>query len=213
MRQAFLIRHGATALNSQNGSVDRIRGWTDIPLSNKGVREAEKLAKNLAHSGIQVIFASSLSRARDTAKPIAEATGAALSVTDRLKPWNLGIFTGKNSNEAHPELKKYIVDKPGAVIPDGESFNSFKNRAFQGVMDALTASRGKMLALVTHHRVERLIKAWLANGQRSDLSIDYETMLERGEPTASAELVILDQDLIRMGLRRAIIGEIPFNKY
>ena len=37
IRKIYVIRHGATALNSQNGdgSVDKIRGWSDVPLSDK----------------------------------------------------------------------------------------------------------------------------------------------------------------------------------
>ena len=42
-----LIRHGATALNHP-GAGDRIRGWSNVPLSKEGHEEAHELGKRLA---------------------------------------------------------------------------------------------------------------------------------------------------------------------
>ena len=88
-RLVYVIRHGATALNSQNGGVDRIRGWADVPLSPQGRAEADTLAQKLADTGIDVLYYSTLDRAKDTAAAIAKTTGAQMVPDADLKPWNV----------------------------------------------------------------------------------------------------------------------------
>ncbi len=192
-RSFYLIRHGATELNRQNaGDVDRIRGWKDVPLSDKGVREAEQMAKRLASSGIEVLVSSDFQRTRHTAAPIAETTGALLILTQLLRPWNVGIYTGQSSNEVHPELKKLAEKQPNVAPPEGESFNTFKARVFEGLRHAFASSQGKKLGVVTHHRVERLINGWLAKGQPADLTVDFKVMFKHGEDPGTAQKVKVD---------------------
>ena len=192
-RSFYLIRHGATELNRQNaGDVDRIRGWKDVPLSDKGVREAEQMAKRLASSGIEVLVSSDFQRTRHTAAPIAETTGALLILTQLLRPWNVGIYTGQSSNEVHPELKKLAEKQPNVAPPEGESFNTFRARVFEGLRHAFASSQGKRLGVVTHHRVERLINGWLANGQPADFGVDFKVMFRHGEDPGTAQKVKID---------------------
>jgi probable phosphoglycerate mutase len=199
LKAVYLIRHGATALNSQNGdgSVDRIRGWKDVPLSKNGRQEAEKLGYKLKNSGIDVIYHSPLERATDTAEEVARGTGAPLIANDKLKPWNVGELTGQESKTAHPELEKYASENPDKAVPGGESFNEFKHRTFDGLKEVLEQSGDKFPAIVTHHRVERLIKAWIKAGQKPDLSIDMKEMMKHGEGTAGHEVVHIEQDKLR----------------
>jgi broad specificity phosphatase PhoE len=187
--QFYLIRHGATPLNSQDGGVDRIRGWSNVPLSPKGHKEAEALGNRLKDSGIKLLFHSTLGRAADTAKAIAEKTNAKLIPSDNLLPWNVGVYTGRNSNEAHPELVKLAEKQPDMAPENGESFNDFKERALHGLREAIHAANGQPMGIVTHHRVERLINGWLANGQQPDFSIDFDTMFRHGEDPATAQKV------------------------
>lgn len=191
IKKMYLIRHGATALNSQNGdgSVDKIRGWADVPLSDKGQEQAEKLGQKLKNSGIDVIYHSPFSRATDTAQHISNNTGAPMIPVEQLKPWNVGELTGQESKDAHPVLKEHATQKADQPLPGGESFNTFKQRTFDGLKQILAQSNGQMPAIVTHHRVERLIQAWIKNGQKPDLSLDMGEMLKHGEATGSAELV------------------------
>ena len=191
-KEFYLIRHGSTKLNKQNGGVDKIRGWANVPLSEQGREEIQELGKKLANSGLKILVHSDLDRARDTAQAIANTTGAQMVPSPLLRPWNVGIFTGKDSNAAHPELVKLAEKNPDEPIPQGESFNQFKTRAFDGLRQALVDAKDNPLGVVTHHRVERLYNAWLAAGQPPDYSIDFDTMFKHGEDPAVAKRVSVD---------------------
>lgn len=190
MNKFWLIRHGMTSRNSEAGGEDRLRGWDDVPLTKEGRQEAEALAKKLKTSNIDVIFHSPLSRAADTAKAIAKTTGAKLIELPELKPWHVGKYTGESSKEAHPILAKFCCETPDRAVPGGESFQSFKDRVFSGLRKAANGG-GKHPAIVSHYRIERLINAYLANGQKPDHSIDEKAFLEKGPSTANAEQIEL----------------------
>jgi broad specificity phosphatase PhoE len=187
-RDLYVIRHGATALNKESGSPDRIRGWKNVPLSAEGRQEAKELAAELANSGIDVLYYSTLSRAADTAEDIAQTTGARLVPVAELKPWNLGHFTGQESSKVHGEIKRYICKDHDKPVPGGESFNTFKTRVF-GALAHILAHDDRLPGIVTHHRVERLLAAWDKAGQKPNLSIDTDEMLKHGDSTASARLM------------------------
>jgi probable phosphoglycerate mutase len=193
-RSILLIRHGATKLNSEDNSasVDKIRGWLDVPLTAEGRAGAKKTAARLKDSGIEVIVSSDLQRAHDTAKEIAKACGADVVTTQKLRPWDLGVMTGQESKTSLPKIEKY-VRAPDTVVPKGESFGSFRARALQGLCDVVKGHAGKKIAIVTHHRVERLLEAWTKKGQPADHDIDVATFLKKGEPPGGVKTVTLDR--------------------
>lgn len=185
-RRVYLIRHGSTEMNSE----DRIRGQCNVPLSAEGREEVARLGALLRESNIGFVICSDLDRAVETAESVAANCLASLNKTALLRPWNVGKFTGRPASEVTPRLVELARDRPNWPAPGGESFNSFKFRAFQGVRVALHASEAP-LALVSHHRVERLLASWLAAGCQSDLTLDLNVMFTRGEPPAHAEMLEL----------------------
>ena len=73
----FLVRHA----HSDPGQPDELR-----PLSARGREQARELAERLTAVEPEVVLASPLLRARETAAAIAKAAGAELRVDDRLAP-------------------------------------------------------------------------------------------------------------------------------
>jgi 2,3-bisphosphoglycerate-dependent phosphoglycerate mutase len=63
MAHLILIRHGQSAWNAAN----KFTGWVDVPLSKKGLEEAELAAKRLKSLPVDVCFTSMLIRAIQTA--------------------------------------------------------------------------------------------------------------------------------------------------
>lgn len=192
LRRVHVIRHGCTALNAEAGETDRIRGWADVPLAPQGVEDAGKLALSLAKSGINLIYSSPLSRAFDTARPIAAATKADLVDEPGLKPWNMGVWNGLESSSIAAQMREYMVQRPNDKIPNGEAFSTFKHRTLDAVARILEVRPGNTIAIVTHHRVERLLTAWDKAGQPLDRSLDMNEMLRHGEGTASVKVMTLD---------------------
>lgn len=73
MHSIYFARHGETVWNVEN----KICGMTDSPLTEKGRQQARELGRKVKESGVHIdeILYSPLSRAADTAKAVAEATG------------------------------------------------------------------------------------------------------------------------------------------
>src|SRR2546426_8667910 len=69
----FLIRHGETP-----GNARRIVQRPGIPLSPRGVAQAERLARRLGREGVARILSSDLTRAAMTAEPLRRVTRAPL---------------------------------------------------------------------------------------------------------------------------------------
>ena len=61
-------RHGQTEWNALN----KICGTTDLPLNELGMEQAKLLADRVENMGIDVIIASTMIRARQTAGVVAE---------------------------------------------------------------------------------------------------------------------------------------------
>ena len=192
-REIYIIRHGATAYNQESGGgVDRIRGWKNVPLSDKGREQIKQLAKDLKDSGIDYIVSSDLDRARETGEAIKATTGADLILTRKFRPWDLGEYTGQESMAVHPVMAKFAYEQPFRPVPGGESFDSFKARVFSGLREFCGQYRDKTLAIVSHHRVERMINAWIARGSPPEEAIDMNVMFKKGEQTAHAAKVRFD---------------------
>ncbi len=173
----YLVRHGKTAMNAGDNSVDRIRGWQDIPLDNIGRTEAKKTAQDLKSKGICAIISSDLVRASETAKIIGKALGLKPTYTTELRPWKLGNLQGQRTDGCLEQIKSYIR-KSDVKVPGGESFNQFKTRALKGIENALKVCPGPV-AIITHHRLERLMTAWTKAGQNND-KIDPEVFDVKG---------------------------------
>jgi broad specificity phosphatase PhoE len=192
-KKLYIIRHGATAMNAENNtSADRIRGWSDVPLTDEGRQQAHEAGDKL--TGMEpptVLHHSDLDRASETAQIISDKIGVEGTPSRKLRPWDLGVLTGKATKEAIPEIKKYVND-PDTPVPKGESFNEFKSRAFEGIHDALD-SGDSPVAIVTHHRLERLLEAWDAKGQPADHDIDLDVFTQKGDPPGGIKEMMVHQ--------------------
>src|SRR5258706_18961 len=195
MIRLYIVRHGETKLNNDTDtSQDRIRGWTDVPLTDKGRQEAKVAGEKLKKHNIEVICCSPLSRAHETAKIIGKILNIKPVTIDGLKPWNLGELTGTSTKEALPKIAEYVRKKADKKVPEGESFNDFSNRTFEGFKEAIEKADGKTLCVVTHHRDERLIRAWVKAGCPADHHIDLDFFLQKGDPPGGVVALKIDEE-------------------
>lgn len=179
-RELLIVRHGSTKLNSE--TADRIRGWKDVPLDEKGRKEAEVVGERLKGL-VDVIIASDLIRTKETAQIISKVTGAPIAAfTKGARPWNVGVFTGKPTQEVLPYLYKAAKEFPDEKIPEGESFNDFKTRWLSEVQHIETKFPDKRVAIVTHHRNERMYDAWKKKGAKPDMDFDFKIFATKGIP-------------------------------
>ncbi len=172
----IIIRHGATK-NNEDGLN---RGMLNLELSPEGRKEAEHISSRVAKKEPTGIIVSPLLRAQQTAKIISKETGIPVLETNKaLLPWAIGEFQGKSIKDTLPELHRYM-DNPDKAIPGGgESFNQFKERTLTGLKDIEKRYPNEKLALISHHRVERLIEA-CANEINGHGNFAIETQKEAG---------------------------------
>lgn len=147
----YLIRHGVTKWNREG----RIQGQLDVELAEEGRRQARRVGEGLVGEGIEYIYSSDLSRARETAQIIAGELRMSLTGTYReLREINFGRWQGMGIveiSEKYPQAyAHWREDMIGTPTPGGESFRMLAERSVKCI-DHLAAKHphGK-IALVTH---------------------------------------------------------------
>jgi probable phosphoglycerate mutase len=146
----YLIRHGQTDANAGG----RIQGQSESALSDLGRAQAARVAEAVAALGPRALYTSDLSRARDTASPIAARTGLDLDLEPGLRERAYGVLEGLSWLEVqarHPEIYAALASAdPEFRIPGGESRRDLSVRV-AAALDALAARHvGEAFAAVSH---------------------------------------------------------------
>lgn len=127
MPELLLVRHGRTELNDPAN--EKIRGYSDIPISFVGKQGVEEAAEFLSKQNFPVhrILSSPLQRGILTASIIAEELSAKVIPNQGLLPWNLGALSGQPVKEVAPKMD-YLQEFPDIKAPEGESYREFYTR-------------------------------------------------------------------------------------
>jgi probable phosphoglycerate mutase len=146
----YLARHGETAwsLSGQH------TGLTDLPLTERGERNARRLGERLAGRGFATVLASPLQRAWRTA----ELAGFAPEAEPGLVEWNYGDYEGRRSAEIHRERPGWELFRDGC--PGGESPAEVAARADR-VIERVRAVGGDVLLFSSGHILRVLAARWL----------------------------------------------------
>jgi probable phosphoglycerate mutase len=150
----ILIRHGETAWNAER----RLQGHLDIPLNAEGERQAALLAEALAPESIDLVVASDLQRARQTAQAVAATRKLSVHVEPGLRERCYGGFEGLLYSEIEQrfpaEFAAWQARDVDAVLPSGkncgETFRDFYTRSTDAILALASAHPGRTLALVAH---------------------------------------------------------------
>jgi broad specificity phosphatase PhoE len=147
----YFVRHGESEANAAR----RFAGQSDSPLTERGRRQAEAVAEELAKVKFDRIVSSDLSRTRDTAEVIARRQGIGVEVIPELREIDVGERTGTPFDEARG-LPNWSDD--GFVAwPGGETLDGVLARVL-GAIDRLTReSPGKTILVVGHGGVNRIL--------------------------------------------------------
>lgn len=148
--RVIAIRHGETAWNAEA----RIQGHLDIPLSEVGHSQARRLASALSGESLDAIYSSDLSRARQTAEPLAEALRLDVRLDHRLRERSFGRFEGMtfpDIGERWPdEHRRWRERDPEYGPQGGEVLADFYARVVAAASALCDVHRGESIALVAH---------------------------------------------------------------
>jgi broad specificity phosphatase PhoE len=150
----ILLRHGQTDWNHFR----RIQGGgSDIPLNETGLHQARRLAARLAGQTVHAIYSSPLSRARDTARLIAEAHHLEPVIEPKLKEIDAGTLEGTVVSEIGDRLRLLLNgEDEGRVLfknHGGESLEDLKLRVWPTVQQIVAHHPDQTVALVSHYFV------------------------------------------------------------
>jgi broad specificity phosphatase PhoE len=163
-----LVRHGRT-----DGNKHHYTGWEDLPLNAVGVAQAHAAAGLLDEVAVDAVFASSLTRAAETAAPIAERHHRPIVQRDELREINYGEYQGRLKADKPFSLRK---DHAKVPMPGGESLTDLFARVQRFCSDLLPHLRqGRTVAVVGHYWSNRMLAAALDGGTVDDaLAGDYK---------------------------------------
>jgi broad specificity phosphatase PhoE len=148
----YLIRHGETAwsLSGQH------TGLTDLPLTERGERNARRLGERLKGLTFTKVFTSPLQRAAHTCE--LAGFGAVAEVDSDLLEWNYGEYEGRRTAEILAERPDWQLFRDGC--PGGESPQQAATRADR-VVSRLRAIHGDVLLFSSGHFLRMLGARWL----------------------------------------------------
>jgi broad specificity phosphatase PhoE len=172
-----VVRHGSTDRNRGGVGMDQVRGHSDIPMTDGGRNEVRVTASVLADVAFELIYASDMQRALETAEIIADEQPQKWHVdgigypqivaATALRSWDMGSsMEGRVTTPDVVEQIREWVRNDAVVPPGGESFQSYVGRVlgFVGPLFDRAAAERATLAIVTHGRTCQVIDFWVAAG-------------------------------------------------
>jgi probable phosphoglycerate mutase len=190
-----IVRHGQTPANTEgvwHGSID-------TELTVLGERQAERVALHLARTrgDSSAVYASTLTRARRTAAPIAARLGLQVHTDAGLCEYDLGAWEGRSYAELtreHRLFERMSADpdwRPGG----GESARGVATRVASSLAAIAARHAGERVVVVTHGGaltlslgllLDRDPSAWrrvMDNAAVSELHLEPEPRLLRFNET------------------------------
>jgi probable phosphoglycerate mutase len=143
--ELWLVRHGETT-SSRDGI---LAGWDDVPLTERGVAQAEAVRSVLDGSPFAGVWSSDLQRAVRSALL---AWGAPVA-DPRLREINFGELEGKRWETLDPGYRRALANFTGFNPPGGETLEDVRQRV-EGFLSELAPGRH---LLFTHGGVIRLL--------------------------------------------------------
>lgn len=150
--QIYLARHGETAWTVSGQHTGR----TDIPLTERGERNARSLGPRLAGLTFARVFTSPLKRARRTCE--LAGFGTVATIDPDLVEWDYGDFEGKKTADIRKERPDWQLFRDGC--PGGESLAAVGTRAAR-VVARVRAINGDVLLFSSGHFLRVLGARWL----------------------------------------------------
>lgn len=171
VRRIILWRHGETTYNASG----RMQGHIDTELTEVGWNQARFAVPALARFAPDLVVASDLRRATDTATVFTEGMGVPLRVDKRLRETCLGQWQGLTGAEVDKDWPGYRRRWRGDATwapPGGESRVDVADRAFEVVEDlereeldtVLLAAHGGLIVALTARLLDLPVEHWTMLG-------------------------------------------------
>jgi probable phosphoglycerate mutase len=154
MTRLLLARHAETVWHAEN----RYAGGRSEPeLTDRGLRQAEQLAKAAAAAGVEVVVSSPQRRAVTTATPTAEALGLPLHIRPDLREVDFGDLEGHTLSEMDPDAVRRFREDPAAnPFPGAEPLADAGARCAAALRDLAEVHPDHTVLVVAHSSLFRI---------------------------------------------------------
>lgn len=159
MSKIFLVRHGQDTDNAAG----ILNGRRDTDLTELGREQAKKVAEKLRDNNVQIVYASPLKRAYETARIIATELGIdGVTADEHLIEREFGILTGKPVSDIPKYTDKilptdrvnYFLEADGA-----EDFPTLLKRGKKILEEIKQRHPNENVLIVTHGDIGKMIRA------------------------------------------------------
>ncbi|HJE50535.1 MAG TPA: histidine phosphatase family protein [Tessaracoccus flavescens] len=175
----ILIRHGQTESNV-NHQLDT--AYPGAPLNETGLGQAEALVEAIAHEDIDVLYASTLTRAQQTAAPLAAARGLEATVVEGIQEISAGVEEMNDDWTVYVDmLNTWSPDNMDVGLEGGETAREFMQR-FTDAVEAMEAKGHERVALVSHGAA---LRVWA-------ISQDPSIGMEMAPPLNNTQWIVLN---------------------
>ena len=161
MLEIILVRHGETEGNLRPTAI----GTTDLPLTERGRRQAYSLSRMFALKKPDAIYASTLKRAMDTAEMIAQPHDLSIEPVLDLGERNFGLLENRTLDSIRTEFEEeydaWQADLAGYVMPGGESMQTVYDRSVRTIEAILKRHEEGSVIVVSHYNPIRAMLAHL----------------------------------------------------
>ena len=159
MVRFIIVRHGYSKSNEQGF----FTGRTDVPLADLGHLQALKTAEFIhADFSIDAIYSSPLTRAKQTATPIAQKFSLPIFIEPDLAEIDGGEWEKKTTEQLltfyKEEYTLWLTDIGTARCTGGESMREVQARALAAMRKIAKENEGKTVLITTHAGVLRALQ-------------------------------------------------------
>ena len=150
----FLVRHGQTESNRLGLTLGR----SDVPLNEHGRWQAQRLAGALAAEPLAAVYASPLSRTRDTATAIAGEHNLEVQIEPALTEMDVGETEGLPFADVRTRFPGFLEtwaspQGPAHPMPGGERLIDVRDRAWECIQAIAFRHPEEPVCAVTHNFV------------------------------------------------------------
>ncbi len=171
--QVLLIRPGATLYDEQN----RVQGVLDIPLSDQGLLDVDRLAERLAErerdAPLSALYCGPGESVTRTAAVVGKALGLRPKRIDDFRNLDQGLWQGLQIEEIrrrNTRLFRQWIDDPRTIRPpQGETIEEAMDRVRAAFRPLIRRHQDEAFGVIAGEPIGRLIAAYLKRIPRLQL--------------------------------------------
>jgi len=147
----YLLRHAQSEGNKRG----IFQGKLDLPLSEEGIKQAQKAGEFLKRFTFDAIITSPQLRAKQTAEIVADILNLPLEVDERLREISYGVLEGKKHSEVEnwEPYQRWLEDPVKNPLSGVDDFGDLQRRLESFLRDRY--GEGKNILAVTHGGIVR----------------------------------------------------------